>query len=426
VQGIVDHLFRHEAGRMIAYLTRVFGMRGLALAEDVVQDTLYRALEVWPVRGLPDNPAAWLMGAARNRALDLVRRDAHFRGFAPDLIRLLEQRDEEPGEVAAGTAGAAFDREIRDDQLRMIFACCAPELSVEAQVTLILKTLCGFSVGEIAQALLAGEDAVEKRLHRAREFFRNAPGRPEIPDTAAMPGRLDAVHQAIYLLFNEGYHGSHRDQTMREDLCYEALRLALLLTEYPEGRTPKTHALLALLCFQAARLPGRMDGDDSLIQLEMQDRGKWDRGLMERGFGFLDSAATGETLSEYHLQAAIASVHCAAATYGETDWAGIVDLYDLLYAMRPAPIVALNRAIALGMARGPEAGLAELGRIPDAGRLKEYPFLPAAFGEFHLRAGREEEAGRYFGRAMELARSRAEKGFFERKIRECRGDFGGS
>jgi RNA polymerase sigma factor (sigma-70 family) len=401
VEGIVDHLFRHEARRMAAYLTRVFGMGRLSLAEDVVQDTLYGALQVWPVRGLPDNPAAWFMGAARNRALDLVRRDAHFRGFTPDLVRLLEQRDEEPGE------GAAFDREIRDDQLRMIFAFCALELSVEAQVTLILKTLCGFSVGEIAQALLAGEDAVEKRLHRAREFFRNAPGRSDIPDRADMPGRLDAVQQAIYLLFNEGYHGSDRDRTMREDLCYEALRLALLLIEYPEGCTPKTHALLALLCFQAARLPGRMDGDDSLIQLDMQDRGKWDRGLMERGFGFLDSAATGDTLSEYHLQAAIASVHCAAATNGETDWAGIVDLYDLLYAIRPAPIVALNRAIALGMARGPEAGLAELGRIPDSGRLKGYPFLPAAFGEFHLRAGRGEEAGRYFGIAMDLARSRA-------------------
>jgi RNA polymerase sigma factor (sigma-70 family) len=399
---------------MIAYLTRIFGMGRLALAEDVVQDTLYRALEVWPVRGLPANPAAWLMGAARNRAIDLVRRDAQFRGFAPELLRLLEQRDEEPGE------GAAFDREIRDDQLRMIFACCAPALSLEAQVTLILKTLCGFSVAEIAQALLAGEDAIEKRLHRARDFFRSAPARPEVPDAADMPERLDAVHQAIYLLFNEGYHGSHPDRAVREDLCGEALRLALLLIGYPQGRTPKTHALLALLCLQAARLPGRLDGADSLIQLESQDRSSWDRDLMERGFRFLELAATGENLSEYHLQAAIASLHCAAASHGETDWEKILDLYDLLYRMKPAPIVALNRAIALGMARGPEAGLAELERIPDASRLKGYPFLPAAYGEFHLRAGRRDEAAGHFGKAADLARSRAERDFFARKLGACR------
>ena len=285
---------------MVAYLARVFGMGRLALAEDVVQDTLYRALEVWPARGLPDNPAAWLMGAARNRAIDIVRRDAQFRGFAPELHRHLEQREDEPGE------GAAFEREIGDDQLRMIFACCAPALSVEAQVTLILKTLCGFSVAEIAQALLAGEDAIEKRLHRARDLFRSAQAGPEIPDAAAMPARLGAVHQAIYLLFNEGYHGSHGDQTVREDLVYEALRLALLLIDYPEGRTPETHALLALLCLQAARLPGRLDGADCLLPLELQDRSTWDRDLMERGFRYLDLAATGENLSEYHLQAGIA------------------------------------------------------------------------------------------------------------------------
>jgi len=398
---------------MVSYLTRIVGLGRLDLAEDVVQDTLCRALETWPVHGLPDNPSAWLMRVARNRAIDLLRRDDQFRHFTPEFTYLLRLREDLPVEAPA------FEKEIKDDQLRMMFSCCHPELSTEAQVTLILKTLCGFSVSEIAYALLAGEDAVEKRLGRARKLFRRSGTFLEIADSSEIRARMDAVYQAIYLLFNEGYHSSQSDRTAPEDLCLEAIRLALLLSEHPEGDKPKTYALLALLCFHAARLPGRRDDDGGLVQLELQDRSKWERDLMGRGFHFLEKAATGNELSEYHLEAGIAALHCAAPTYEETEWAKILELYDMLYRLKPTPIVALNRAIAMGNAVGPEEGLAELSKIPDPDKLKDYPFYQAAQGEFHLLAGRPTEAAKNFEKATNMARNRSETDFFERKLRAC-------
>ena len=399
---------------MVSYLTRIFGLGRLDLAEDVVQDTLCRALETWSIHGLPDNPSAWLMRVARNRAIDLVRRDDQFRYFAPELAHLLRPREDLPGDTPA------LEEEIQDDQLRMMFSCCHPELSTEAQVTLILKTLCGFSVSEIAHALLASADSIEKRLGRARKLFRLSGTFAGITNASDIRKRLEAVYQAIYLLFNEGYHGSRSERMVREDLCFEAIRLALLLGQHPEGENPKTHALLALLCFHAARLPGRMDDDGGLIQLEMQDRSTWDRDLMGRGFHFLGIASEGDELSEYHLEAGIASLHCAAPTYEKTEWTKILELYDMLYRLKPSPIIALNRAIALGKALGPEEGLAELGKMPDPAKLKGYPFYPAAQGEFHLLAGRPTEAGKHFAKAMALARTRSEANFFKRKLKACR------
>ncbi|MFL6653804.1 MAG: RNA polymerase sigma factor [Sulfurifustis sp.] len=414
VPQLVDHLFRREAGKMVAYLTKIFGLARLDLAEDVVQDTLCRALESWSLHGLPDNPSAWLMRVARNRAIDLVRRDRQFHILAPEFAHLLELRDDQRDDAPA------FAAEIRDDELRMMFSCCHPDLTVEAQVTLILKTLCGFSVSEIAQAFLATEESIEKRLSRARNLFRRSGEFVEIGDAAEVRARLEAVYQAIYLLFNEGYHGSHPEQTVREDLCSEALRLMLLLSEHPEGGRPKTYALLALFFFQVARLPTRMQDDGALIQLEIQDRSQWNAELIATGFHYLDRSAAGNELSPYHVEAAIASLHCAAPTYEETDWSAIVDLYDTLYRLKPSPIVALNRAIAVGKARGPEAGLIELERIPDAAALDDYPFYPAARGELLLLAGRPADAARYFERAKALARSRSETQYFESKLGSVR------
>jgi RNA polymerase sigma-70 factor (ECF subfamily) len=413
VLELVDHLFRREAGKMVPYLTRILGIGRLDLAEDVVQDTLRRAMETWPVHGVPENPSAWLMRAARNRAIDLIRRDAQFRYFTPELTHLLKLREHVP----PGTP--AFQNEIRDDQLRMMFSCCHPQLSMEAQVTLILKTLCGFSVAEIAHAFLASEESIEKRLGRAKKLFRDAGAFVEFTDAGEIPGRLNALYHAIYLLFNEGYHGSQSEQTVRDDLCFEAIRLALLLSEHPQGNKPTTFALLALMCFHASRLHGRRDQDGALVQLEMQDRSKWDRDLIARGFQFLEKSSMGNHLTEFHLQAGIASLHCAAPSYDHTDWAKIVDFYGDLYRISPSPIVALNRAVALGNALGPQAGLAELGKIPDAAQLREYPFYPAAHGEFLLLSGRPEEAREYFEKAVALARNRAESEFFARKIKSC-------
>ncbi len=398
---------------MVSYLTRILGLGRLDLAEDVVQETLCRALEMWPIHGVPDNPSAWLMRVARNRAIDLVRRDNRLRCFAPKLVRFLKDREELSAEAPP------LEKEIQDDQLRMMFSCCHPELSTDAQVTLILKTLCGFSVAEIARALLATEASIEKRLGRARRLFRQSGSPDDITGGSKISSRLEAVCEAVYLLFNEGYHGSRSERTVREELCFEAIRLALLISEHPEGDRPRTHALLALLCFHAARLAGRTDDEGNLMQLEMQDRSRWDQDLIARGFHFMQRSATGEELSEYHLEAAIASLHCAAPSYERTEWARILRLYDELYRLKPSPVVALNRAIALGKARGPDAGLAELDRIPDIDRLRDYPFYPAAQGEFHLLAGRPSEARCYFEEAMKLARNASEARFLERKRDAC-------
>jgi RNA polymerase sigma factor (sigma-70 family) len=409
----VDHLFRREAGKMVSHLTKLFGLGRLALAEDVVQDTLLQALQVWPAHGFPDNPSAWLMRVARNRAIDVIRRDRHFDTVAPGL-RYLAQLDD-----AGAEPQPASDQEIQDDQLRMMFSCCHPELSTEVQVTLILKTLCGFSVAEIASALLAGEDSIEKRLGRARKLLRESGTFVEVTAISDIPARLEAVYQAVYLLFNEGYHASQSERTIREDLCYEALRLALLLTEHPQTARPKSFALVALFCFDAARLAGRVDSEGYLIQLENQDRSSWDRALIAHGFDYLERSAAEQEFSELHLEAAIASIHSGAESYSDTNWDRIRELYDLLYRMKPTAIVGLNRAIAVGQAQGPERGLAELDAIPDAGKLREYPFYPAARGEFHRLAGRRDEARRCFETAVTLARNPAEARFLTRKLDAC-------
>lgn len=413
IPGMVDHLFRREAGKMVSYLTKMFGLHHLDFAEDVVQDALCKALETWSTHGFPDNPSAWLMRVARNRAIDLIKRDNRFRDLTPDLTQFLKLQEAPPEDAPD------FEKEIQDDQLRLMFSCCHPDLSIEAQVTLILKTLCGFSISEIAHALLASKDSIEKRLVRARKLFRRSGNLVEITNAVEVSQRIESVYHVIYLLFNEGYHGSHSKQRVREDLCFEAIRLTLLLSEHPKGKTPKTHALLALFCFHAARLSSRMEDDGSLIQLEIQDRSKWDQDLMSQGFHYLEKASMGNDLSEYHLEAGIASLHCASLTYETTNWTQILELYDLLYQLKPSPIVALNRAIALGKARGPEAGLVALRQISDLAKLKNYPFYPAAQGEFHLLAGSPGEAAKHFSQAIKQARNPSETNFFERKFRAC-------
>lgn len=408
VPGLVEHLFRREAGKMVSYLTRLFGFSRLNLAEDVVQDTLYQALQTWSMRGLPDNPSAWLMRVARNRAIDLIRRDDHFQNLAPALAEL-QQPEAAPDEPVS-------EREIQDDQLRMMFACCHPGVSAEVQISLILKTLCGFSVSEIAKALLASPDAIEKRLGRARTFLREAGTLAELTNPTDLPGRMAAVYQAIYLLFNEGYHGSQSERTVREDLCFEALRLALLLSEHPAGARPATFALVALFCFDAARLPGRVDAAGFLIPLEQQDRSTWNQELIGRGFSYLERSAAQTEVSAFHLEAGIAALHSSAPAYERTDWPGIVELYDRLYGLTPTPIVALNRAIAVGQAQGPAAGLRALETIAAVPILKEYPFYPAAQGEFHRLAGHSAAARACFEQALRLARNPAEVRYLERKL----------
>ncbi|HEU4384474.1 MAG TPA: sigma-70 family RNA polymerase sigma factor [Anaeromyxobacteraceae bacterium] len=408
--SLAEHLFRREAGRMVSSLVRVLGMRHLALAEDAVQDALLRALETWKFRGAPSNPAAWLLRSAHNRAIDLLRRQEGFKRLAPELERALAA-------VVAEVPGAEAHA-IADDELRLMFSCCDPALSPQAQVAVILKYLCGFSVHEIAQAFLSAEAAVEKQLFRSRRTLEQRGALFEVREPAQVRERLPSVRGAIYLLFNEGYHGAHPERPVREDLCHEAMRLGVLLSRLPAAG-PETQALLALFCFLAARLPARLGDDGNLLLLAEQDRALWDRELIAEGLRRLDRSAEGQALTAFHLEAAIAARHAAAASFAETEWASIRDLYHLLMRLRPTPVVALNRAIALGMAEGPEAGLRALAAIEDRERLARYPFFPAAVAEFELRAGQPERAASQLRAALLLVRNEAEEAVLARKLAAC-------
>ena len=407
LSGLVEHLFRHEAGRLSAALVRVLGPANLDLAEDVVQETLCHALEVWKMGRVPDNPAAWLRTSARNRALDLLRRQRTRTRLLPDVSRLQDG--------LAPAVDAAFTEDaLREEQLRMMFACCDARLQPPVQVALVLKLLCGFGVGEVAQAFLASPAAIEKRLARGKAALRRAGALADLEDPQ-LARRLEGVLDALYLLFNEGYHGAHPELAVRADLCAEAIRLARLLAGNAATAQPQSFALLALMCLHAARLPGRLDARGALVPLEEQDRSAWDRALAAEGALWL-SRAVSEPPTALLLEAAIAGEHCFAPTFAETDWQAIVSLYDALYAQRPTPVVALNRAIALAQVQGPERGLAELRGLPGRDRLARYPFYPAALGELHLRAGHAREAAEEFRRALRLARSPAERSYFQRKL----------
>jgi RNA polymerase sigma-70 factor (ECF subfamily) len=411
----VDFLFRHESGRMISVLTRIFGFHNLALAEDVVQDAFCQALEVWKFRGMPDDPSAWLMATAKRRAIDVLRRERTARVFAPELERLAESE----WTLVPAVEERFAPRAIQDDLLRMMFSCCDTRLKEEAQVALILHILCGFSVAEVAGALVAGHGAVEKRLGRAKKVLAGSRGLYEIADQHQFAARLPAVQRALYLLFNEGYHGASAEAVVRGELCREAIRLTSLLQEHPAGDTPATRALLALMCLHAARLPSRLDAEGELQTLFEQDRGRWDRSLLAEGQRWLELSATGPELTDYHVEAAIAWVHGNAQTAEATDWARIVALYDQLMAIRPSPVVALNRAIAIAQLQGPERGLAEIQSIDRIEKLERYPFLPAALGELELRRGHGDLAREHFKRARALARNDAERKFCEQRLEVC-------
>ena len=411
----LDPLFRRESGRMVTVLTRIFGVHNLALAEDVVQDAFCHALEVWKFRGMPENPSAWLMATAKHRAIDVLRRERTARTFAPELTRMLDSEW-----TMVPTVEQQFSPDLlKDDLLRMMFSCCHPRLKEEAQVALVLHILCGFSVDEVAGAFVAGHAAIEKRIQRAKAVLAGSSRLFELSDGREFRTRLSAVQRALYLLFNEGYHGASAESPVRRELCGEAIRLAGLLREHPAGGTPTTLALSALMCLHAARLPARVDEDGGLRSLPDQDRARWDHGLVAEGERLLERSASGDELSEYHLEAAIAWQHARARTTAETDWGRIVSLYDRLLAIRPSPVVALNRAIAVAECDGPSRGLKEIGGIADRGRLARYPFYAAAQGELELRLGRHGAAREHFERALALARNPSERRYFEQRATAC-------
>jgi len=413
--NVDEHLFRREAGRLTSALTRVFGVHNLALAEDVVQDAFCRALEIWPIRGVPDNPSAWLMTTARNRALDILRRQRTANTFAPELGRMLDSEwtlAPVLDEILAADA-------IPDSMLRLMFSCCHPRLSESVRVALILNILCGFSVQEIAGAFASGHAAVEKRIVRGKKVLAESKHLFDTAVPADFSDRLPAVQRALYLLFNEGYHGASPVASVRAELCNEAIRLTAVLLQHQLGGTPATYALAALMALTAARLPARTDASGNLVALFDQDRTLWDQTRLSEGMRLLELSASGAELTEYHIEAAMASVHALARRAEDTDWDAIISLYESLIAINPSPIVALNRAIAVAQRDGPDHGLAAIAAISNLERLASYPFYSAAVGELELRRGNRERARGHFQTSLEKARNATERRFFEQRIAAC-------
>ena len=412
---IEEHLFRRESGRLVAILTRLFGIQNLALAEDVVQDAFCRALETWKYHGVPPNPSAWLMLVAKRRAVDVLRRQQTARELEPELARFVESEW-----TLVPTVEDAFDAGgVQDAQLRMMFSCVHPRLADETQVALILHLLCGFGMEETAAAFLKKPDAMEKRLQRAKHLLAESRRLFDLAGTRDVTARLPAVLRALYLLFNEGYHGASSESAVRAELCDEALRLVALLLDNPVTATPAAHALASLMSFLAARVRGRIDDAGNLVLLLDQDRSRWDSALMEQGRRELALAATGDELTAYHVEAAIASLHAEACRAEDTNWAGIVSLYDTLFQIDSSPVVALNRAVAIAERDGAQRGLEEISRIGNSGRLAAYPFYFAALGELNLRLGRSVEAKAHFADAIKFARNPAEKQFLEQRLQRC-------
>lgn len=412
----VDHLFRHESGKMVAVLSRLLGMQQLETAQDLVQDTLLQAMNTWGYNGLPENPAAWLMKVAKNKAIDHLRRQRRFNEISPAYAYLLQSEY-----TFHPTINTLFlENEITDSQLRMIFACCHPAIPPESQIALTLKTLCGLNVREIANAFLTGEDTIAKRIYRAREKIKAEKIELEAPAGNELAMRVDAVLKTLYLLFNEGYNSSHPEQLIREDLCREAMRLCLLLTEQKQTDLPRTRALLSLMCFQASRLTARLDDKGNIVLLKYQDRNLWYRPLIQKGFDYLDSAAEPFEESPYHLEAAIASLHAAAPSFEATNWQMLLRLYDLLLKMTPSPVIELNRCIVLSMVKGPKAAIVSIHEMPDIQSLigKHYLFA-ATLGELHSQLAQCDEACYYFEKAIGLTPSPLEKALLKKKIRDC-------
>lgn len=398
---------------MVAGLTRAFGPRHLALAEEVVQEALLQALRLWPFQGVPDQPVAWLYRVARNRALDRLRRDTRFREKEDAVRHALE--------APVGVEEmAGFRGEITDDQLRLVFLCCHPSLPRDSRVALTLKTAAGFSAREIARAFLVKEATVAQRLVRAQRSIRERRLPFELPPSEELVERLDAVLEVVYLIFNEGYSAHAGGDLVRTDLCREALTLAAELTRLPVGDRPDAHALVALLCFQASRLPARVDSERNLVRLEDQDRALWDQGLIGRGFAHLERAAAGTTISAFHIEAMIASHHAAAKGDASTDWVALLELYDQLLELNPSPVVALNRAVALARVSGAEAGLAALEEISDHKALSNYYLLPATRAELWARTGSRSEALSGYQEALACPCSEPERRFLERRLEELR------
>ena len=408
---LVDHLFRHEAGKMIAILTRLFGLHHLELAEDVVQEAFLKATQTWTYQEIPSNPAAWLMQVAKNKAIDILRRGQYATQYSKEFSLQAQEQ------VAETVEEFFHDNEIADSQLRMIFACCHPSLNADDQLAFTLKTASGFGAAEIAKALVTNEPVIQKRLYRAKQFLRDQAIRLEIPAGGALNARLENVYMVLYLIFNEGYNSIKADELIRKDLCAEAMRLCKLLSEHPCGARPMTFALLSLMCFQASRFESRLDENQSIVLLHEQDRNKWNQPLIALAYQFLSRSSEGDELSIYHLEAAIAAEHCLSPSFQSTNWQRLLGLYDLLLERKKTPVVLLNRSVVLAQTGNPDAAIEAIHQIPGLEKLLSTQYIySAVLGDLHLQAGNLDKAKEMLGKAYTLTTSQAEKKLIAGKL----------
>ncbi|MEO3829590.1 RNA polymerase sigma factor [Actinomadura sp. B10D3] len=400
VHARVDAVWRLEAARIIAGLARM--VHDVGLAEELAQDALVAALEQWPESGVPDNPGAWLMAVGKRRAIDRIRRTRRLEDKIEEIGRDLESRPAPEFEVPD-------DERIEDDVLRLIFTACHPVLSTQARVALTLRMLGGLTTDEIARAFLVSEPTVAQRIVRAKRTLSEAGVPFEVPEGPDRAARLSSVLEVIYLIFNEGYAATAGDAWVRADLCREALRLGRVLAELAPGE-PEVHGLVALMEIQASRTRARTGPSGEPVPIQEQDRGRWDRLLIHRGFAaLLRAKAIGEPPGPYVLQAAIAASHAQAATAADTDWTQIASLYEILATVAPSPVVELNRAVAVGMAHGPEKGLEIADSLVDEPLLRDHHLLASVRGDLLARLGRADEARAQFERAAGLTRNAPER-----------------
>ncbi len=404
---IIETLYRSESGRVLATLVRLLG--DLDLAEEVMHEAFAVALESWPQTGIPNNPRPWLISTARFKAIDAMRRRARFDGAQKDLIAHIESRVNDV---------AIEDEEIEDDRLRLIFTCCHPALPPEGQVALTLREICGLTTEEIARAFLVTPATLAQRIVRAKAKIREASIPYEVPSPEELPERLDAVLQVIYLVFNEGYSAAAGTEVTRADLTREAIRLGRLLTELePE---PEVIGLLALMLLQESRRAARTSPTGQLILLENQDRALWNREQIAEGVALVQKALSSRRFGAYTLQAAIAAVHAQAESTAATEWRQIVALYNQLLRIQPSPVVYLNRAVAIAMSDGPEAGLTQIDALLEHGELANYYLAHSARADLYRRLGRTDEARASYERALSLTQQEPERQFLQERIRQLK------
>jgi RNA polymerase sigma factor (sigma-70 family) len=416
ISKLIDHLFRHESGKLVSVLTRIFGTQNLDLAEDVVQDSLIEAMGQWQYKGVPENPSAWLFRVAKNKALNILNREKYKREYSSDIAHYLQSE----WTVEPALNHLFSEREIQDDQLRMIFTCCHPSISPDSQIALALKTLCGFSIPEIAKAFLTTEENINKRLVRARQNIRDANISFDIPMGNELEKRLQTVLETIYLLFNEGYSASNGNDIIRYELCEEAIRLTHIITDDKSFQQKgNVFALLALMYLNASRFKARQDTNGNLLTMQQQDYSLWDNKMIGNGLHYLELSTMQNDISVYHILATISAQYCIAKSYDLTNWKTILSLYNHLIEFENSPVVLLNRAVVISKVNGAKKAIAEMEKIKNTGAIKSYYLFYSTQAEFQIELKQYAKAISSLKTAITLAPLQAERALLAKRLQFC-------